>query len=78
MNQSVTVYITTLCPVCGMVKNFLHIFEITYKEVNVDTNPIALMKLIGKTRKLTVSQTNVNGKWISGFDPEKMLKALNK
>lgn len=71
MKQSATIYTSTLCPVCGMVKSFLDSFEIPYKEVNVDMNPIAMLKLIGKTKKLSVPQININGKWISGFNPEK-------
>lgn len=38
------------------------------KEVNLDIHPIAMVKLISKTGKFTVPQTNINGKWISGFD----------
>jgi len=65
MNQEVIVYTTTLCPICKMVKPFLEINDVPYKE------------LIGKTGKLTVPQTNINGTWISGFHPEKMFQALN-
>src|SRR5690625_6360543 len=72
MNKSVTIYTSALCPVCGMVKNLLDSLEISYKEVSVDMNPIARIKLIGKTKKLSVPQTNINGKWISGFNPEKI------
>ncbi len=78
MNQTVTVYTSSFCPVCGMVKSFLNSFDITYKEVIVDLNPIARMKVIGETKRLTVPQTNINGEWISGFDPERMLKILIK
>lgn len=39
------------------------------KEVNLEIHPIAMVKLISKTGKFTVPQTNINGKWISGFDP---------
>jgi glutaredoxin len=77
MNQNVTVYTSALCPVCGMVKTFLDSLDITYKEVAVDLNPVERIKLVGKTKKLTVPQTNINGKWISGFNPEKMLDTLN-
>jgi glutaredoxin 3 len=77
MNPYITVYTSTLCPVCGMVKQFLDTFDVSYKEVNVDLNPLLLLKLIGKTRKLSVPQTEVNGKWVSGFDPEKLLKVIN-
>ncbi|HJF31052.1 MAG TPA: glutaredoxin family protein [Sporosarcina psychrophila] len=77
MKDDVTVYTTTLCPVCRMVKDFLNDSDIPFKEVNVDIRPIAMIKLIGKTKKLTVPQTNMNGEWISGFDPVRMLSAIS-
>lgn len=77
LNPSITVYTTTLCPVCGLVKNFFNSIGITYKEVNVDVNPLVMITLIRKTGKLTLPQTNINGKWISGFDPVKKLRLLN-
>ncbi len=78
MHQSATIYTSSLCPVCGMVKQFLYSFEIPYEEVNIDMNPIAMLKLFGKTKKITVPQTNINGKWISGFNPEKILQSVNR
>ena len=77
MKYNVTVYTTTLCPICRMVKDFLNDANIPFKEVNVDINPIAMIKLIGKTKRLTVPQTNMNGEWISGFDPVRMLTAIS-
>lgn len=75
MNLSVTVYTTALCPVCNMVKNFLSIHDITFTEVNVEWHPLEFMKLIAKTKKLSIPQTNINGEWIAGFDPEKLMQA---
>jgi glutaredoxin 3 len=77
MNQNITLYTTTMCPVCGMVREFLTNMNINYKEVNVDLNPIAMIKLIGKTRRFSVPQTNINGEWVFGFDPVRMLEVLN-
>lgn len=77
MQQNVTVYTTKLCPVCNMVKDFLDQTNIPYTEVNIDFNPIALFKMVGKTGKFTAPQTNLNGQWISGFDPIRMLEAMN-
>lgn len=77
MKHNVTVYTTTLCPICQMVKDFLNDSDIPYKEVNVDIHPIAMIKLIGKTKRLTVPQTNINGEWISGFDPVRMLSVIS-
>lgn len=61
-----------------MAKSLLDSLEISYKEVNVDMNPIARLKLIRKTKRITVPQTNINGKWVSGFNPKKVLQSLNK
>lgn len=77
MKHNVTVYTTTLCPVCRMVKDFLNDSDIPFKEINVDINPIAMIKLIGKTKRITVPQTNMNGEWVSGFDPVRMLTIIS-
>lgn len=77
MNLEVTIYTTSLCPVCAMVRDFLTNMDIEYKEINVDLNPIAMIKLIGKTRRFSVPQTNIDGLWIYGYDPVRMLEALN-
>lgn len=77
MKQDIILYTTTMCPVCCMVRDFLTNMNITYKEVNVDLNPIAMIKLIGKTRRFSVPQININGVWIFGFDPVRMLEVLN-
>lgn len=77
MSKDITLYTTTMCPVCGMVREFLTRMNIEYKEVNVDFNPIEMIKLIGKTRRLSVPQTNINGYWVFGFDPVRILEVLN-
>ncbi|QUW20736.1 glutaredoxin family protein [Sporosarcina sp. Marseille-Q4063] len=77
MKHNVTVYTNTQCPVCRMVKDFLNDLDIPFNEINVDINPIAMIKLIVKTKRLTVPQTNINGEWISGFDPVGILTAIN-
>jgi glutaredoxin 3 len=66
-----------MCPVCNMVREFLTNMNADYKEVNVDLNPLAMIKLIAKTRKLSVPQINVRDEWIFGFDPVRMIEVLN-
>lgn len=77
MEPNVIIYTNTLCPVCTMVRNFLDDHDISYREVNVDLHPVEMLKLIGKTRRLTVPQTSVNGQFISGFDPVGILKLVH-
>ncbi|WP_339227416.1 glutaredoxin domain-containing protein [Oceanobacillus sp. FSL K6-2867] len=77
MKQNVTLYSTMMCPVCSMVRDFLTNMNIEYKEINVDIKPIEMIKLIKNTRKFSVPQTNINGDWVLGFDPVRMLELLN-
>ncbi|WP_339226663.1 glutaredoxin domain-containing protein [Oceanobacillus sp. FSL K6-2867] len=74
--NTVTVYTTTTCPYCVMVKNFLSEKNIPFKEVNVETNPEIMQKLVKTTGQMGVPQTEVNGQWIVGFDPNKIMMAL--
>ncbi|SET48381.1 Glutaredoxin [Oceanobacillus limi] len=77
MDEKITLYTTTMCPVCSMVRNFLTNMDLEYKEINVDLHPVTLIKLIGKTRRFSVPQTNINGEWIFGFDPVRMLEVVH-
>jgi glutaredoxin 3 len=77
MKKDITLYTTTMCPVCGMVKEFLTHLHIDYQEVNLTFRPLERIKLISKTGRFTVPQMNINGEWISGFDPSRMLEVLN-
>lgn len=72
----IMVYTNAFCPVCNMVKDFFDAMDTPYEEVNINIRPLTRIKLIGKTGKLTVPQTNIDGKWISGFDPMKIMQAL--
>lgn len=77
MNKNITLYTTTLCGVCSMVRDFLNTMNIEYKEINIDLHPIEMIKLIGKTGRFSVPQTYINGEWIFGFDPVRTLEVLN-
>lgn len=75
--KSVTVYTTSSCPYCVMVKNFLNDKNIPFKEVNVETQPEVMMQLVNKTGQFGVPQTDVDGKWIVGYDPNRIMQALS-
>lgn len=75
MNE-ITVYTTTRCPYCVMLKNFLSDQNLSFKEVNVETSPEVMEQLIRTTGQMGVPQTDINGKWVIGFDPENIMKAL--
>lgn len=78
MTKQVKIFTSATCPVCGMAKDLLDSLDVSYKEVNVDINPISILKLIGTTRKFTVPQTIIDGKVISGFNPDKVIAAVHE
>lgn len=73
MNQ-ITVYTTNTCPYCAMVKNFLNNKGLGFKEVNVQKDQQAANKLVATTGQLGVPQTEINGQWVLGFDPDSIMK----
>ncbi|WP_442598317.1 glutaredoxin family protein [Neobacillus sp. D3-1R] len=74
--NSITVYTTTRCPYCVMLKNFLTDQNIPFKEVNVETNPAIMQQIVRTTGQMGVPQTDINGKWVLGFDPNGIMQAL--
>ncbi|THE13425.1 glutaredoxin family protein [Bacillus timonensis] len=75
MNQ-ITVYTTNTCPYCVMMKNFLKENGFSFKEVNVQQDPIAANRLVKTTGQMGVPQTEINGQWVLGFDPEKVMQLV--
>ncbi|MGM7634504.1 glutaredoxin family protein [Bacillus sp. Hm123] len=75
MNK-VTVYSTNTCPYCTMMKNFLNEQGISYKEVNVQQDQQAAQKLVATTGQMGVPQTEVNGQWVLGYDPQAVMSLL--
>ena len=74
--KNVTVYTTTRCPYCVMLKNFLSDQHIPFQEVNVETKPEMMRELMRKTGQMGVPQTEVNGNWVVGYDPNSIMMAL--
>ncbi|HAQ08571.1 MAG TPA: NrdH-redoxin [Bacillus bacterium] len=72
MNE-ITVYTTNTCPYCVMMKNFLNEKGLPFKEVNVQQDPIAAQRLVDATGQMGVPQSNVNGHWVLGFDPNAVM-----
>jgi len=75
MNE-ITVYLTNTCPYCDMMKNYLKEKELPFKEVNVQRDPIAANRLVEETGQMGVPQTEINGQWVLGFDPERVDQLL--
>lgn len=76
MTTEATVYVTSTCPFCTMMINYLEAQKIPYRTVNVQTDMEAARKLVATTGQMGVPQTEINGKWIIGFDPEAVQQAV--
>lgn len=78
MMNAITVYSTNQCPYCVMLKNFLKEQNLAFKEVNVEENPGIAQKLLDATGRMGVPQTEIDGRWIVGYDPNTIMKVLQK
>lgn len=78
MDLNVTVYSTTNCGYCELMKNFLHEQNINYNVVNIQNNPEAAQFLMQQTGRLGAPQTSINGEWVLGYDPNTAIKIIGK
>lgn len=74
--NDITVYTTTTCPYCVMVTYFLKEKNIEFKEVNVQSDPAIMQKIVDETGQMGVPQTDINGEWVLGFDPNKLTSLI--
>lgn len=77
MTPQATVYVSSTCPYCTMMTNYLDEQKIPYETVNVSLDQEAGKRLVETTGQMGVPQTNLNDVWILGFDPEGVQKALH-
>jgi len=59
-----------------MMKEFLEAQGLAYEEVNVQLDAVAAQRLVQETGQMGVPQTKVNGHWVLGFDPEKVMNLV--
>jgi glutaredoxin 3 len=76
--KRVTVYTTTTCSYCVMVKNFLREQGVPFEEVNVQRDPAAARKLVETTGQIGVPQIEIDGQWVIGFDPDAIMQLLQR
>ena len=76
MAKNVTVFSTSTCPWCLKVKEFLKQNNVKYTEKNVGQDQEAADYMIEKTGQMGVPVTEVEGKFIVGFDVAGLKKAL--
>lgn len=74
--SNITVYTTTTCPYCVMVTDFLKEKNVEFKEVNVQSDPAIMQKVVDQTGQMGVPQTEIDGEWVLGFDPNKLTSLI--
>ena len=76
MPKNVTVFSTSTCPWCVKVKEFLKQNNVKYAEKNVGEDQEAADYMVDKTGQMGVPVTEIDGKFIVGFDVGSLKKAL--
>lgn len=74
--MTVKVYTTSACPYCHMAKDFLKEYKIKFEEISLENNQKAVKEMIDKSGQTGVPVLDINGTIITGFDVEKIKKAL--
>lgn len=74
--MSVKVYSTPTCPWCTKVKEFLKQLNVAFEEVDVSSNREAAMEMVKKTRQMGVPVTQINERFIVGFNASEIESAL--
>lgn len=72
----VRVFSTPSCPYCVTLKQFLKKHNIKFEDIDVSQDKAALDEMIEKSGQMKVPVIDINGKFIKGFDKEKISKLL--
>ncbi|MDY6964643.1 MAG: glutaredoxin domain-containing protein [Halobacteriota archaeon] len=67
-------YTTPICPWCYVEKRFLKKNKIEFEEIDVSKDMEAAKKMIDKSGRNAVPQTEINGKIIVGYNKEALKK----
>ncbi len=74
--KSVTIYSTPSCSWCTTLKTYLNKNKIRYSNVDISRDPNAARDLQSRTGQQGVPQTEINGRWVVGFDQKKLNELL--
>jgi glutaredoxin 3 len=74
--KKVTVYSTTWCGYCKMVKAYLKSKDIAFTEVDIEEEPSMAEKMVALTNQMGVPVTTIDDTFIVGYDRAKIDAAL--
>lgn len=72
----VTVYSTKTCPWCKKTKEFLKANKVSFTTKDVGSSKKNAQEMLKKSGQQGVPVTDIDGTIITGFDEEKLKKAL--
>jgi len=72
----ITVFTTSTCAYCKLVKQFLTIKGKEFEVVNLEDNPEVRQELFEKTGALTVPITQVGDQFVIGFNRQRLAEVL--
>ena len=74
----ITVYTTSTCPWCRMLKDYLTDKKVKFRNIDVGMDSKAAKEMVDKSGQMGVPQIEINGRIIVGFDKEELEKELAK
>ena len=74
----ILIYTTAICPYCMMAKRLLDKKNLSYKEVNVDSESGLREEMMLRTKRRTVPQIYIGDYHVGGFDELYALDQQNK
>lgn len=75
-DKIVKIYSTPTCPWCIRTKQFLKDNNITFEDIDVSNNQVAIEEMVRKSGQMGVPVLDINGEIILGFDKERIKAAL--
>lgn len=72
----ITVFTTSTCAYCKMVKQYLTLKGKEFQEVDLNDNPEIHQQLIEKTGAMTVPQTQIGDRIVVGWNRSALAEAL--
>ena len=74
--KKVSVYSTSTCPYCRMLKDFLDANSVSYESFDVGTDAAKREEMMNKSGQMGVPVIDIGGRIIIGFDREAIKEEL--
>ena len=74
--KNVKVYSTPSCPYCIKAKQFLKDNNVDFEDIDVSANQDKVQEMVQKSDQMGVPVIDIDGEIITGFDRDRISKAL--